>query len=178
MAEEDKKFTQEDMDKLAGKVREEERRKFEAQAATDKKALETQLADATSKLQDLDKAKVTAADADKILTDLEAGLLAKIPEEKRTLVPDSLSKADKVRFILKNEAHLYGTTTPPAAPAAGNPPGTPPATPPPEKGNKETLPDKFPDGSPFTFEGMNRFASTQPEAYQKYRREGGKLPKS
>lgn len=60
------------------------------------------------------------------ITETLTAKLAAIPEERRGLIPDSLTPAEQLRYIAKNEALLVGKPVPsPVSLTSGTPPSKP-----------------------------------------------------
>lgn len=111
--------------------------KEQTEAATAK----AELAATVEKLKTLEGATQTAAEREKLIEEVHAGLLKEIPDDKKGLVSPKLSKEDQIRFMQTNKALLFG-----GAPPVPTPPPSDRRQPAVAKGEMKNLSD-FP-GTP------------------------------
>lgn len=154
-----KAFSQDDVDRIVETRLSRERSKYEAQLADAEKA-KAEAATLSEKLKTLDTLSATAAEKDKLIEEVHAGLLSGIPEELRGLIPDTLSKADAIRYIQKNKAHLF--------PPTGNAEPKPLATP----SNPSDPVAKATNGAlPNGYKSLTEFATRDPRGFSKWDKE-------
>ena len=122
-----KVFDQGDVDRIVEQRLARERSKYERELADAEKA-KADIAALNDKLKTLETLSATAAEKDKLIEEVHAGLLNEIPEDLRSLVPSELPKESQIRYITKNKARLFnGAATKEEAVSKPNSPpdGTP-----------------------------------------------------
>ena len=102
---EEKKFTQQQMNEIISTRVNEVKSKFADYDALKEKAIKVDAlnTDVAKKTEDLNKVNET-------LTTTYNSLLEKIPEDKRTLIPDELTVSQKLSYISKNMAILISNS--------------------------------------------------------------------
>jgi hypothetical protein len=133
MADEPKTVTLAEVTKEHPELQTELNAKFEERAARGKEAgrkeaeaefapIKSEFEKSKEKLAELDTAKKAAQEAAETVATALAGLLEGVPEAKRSLIPDDLKDAAKIRYIQKNRAFLMENS------AAAPPPVTIPGS--------------------------------------------------
>ena len=121
-----KLFDEQEVNRIVEQRLARERSKNEQALAEAEKA-KAELAALNDKVKTLETLSATAAEKDKLIEEVHAGLLAEIPEDLRSLVPSELSKDAQIRYITKNKARLFNATT--IAAAVAKPESKPDETP-------------------------------------------------
>ena len=153
-------MTQREFDeKLQERLARDRRARGEEIKTAEEKAAEmkAKLEEATKTIETLKQTSATVEEVDKVLKEVHAGLLEGIPEEKRTLVPESLSLAEQVKFINRNKAHLFSEEMPVKFPK----------TPDSDRITPEGKASDIPGG----YQNVVEFAKSDPMGYAKWRKE-------
>lgn len=115
-----KTFTQEEVNQIVQSRLAKEKDKYK-----DYDSLKSQVAEYEKTKEQLSRLENEANNYNKLLEEVYESLILEVAEDKRTLIPEELSLADKIKYISKNKSiltHLPAPATPPREP---NPKGEP-----------------------------------------------------
>lgn len=111
MSDEDKKFTQAELDSHIEARLARERTKHDNEIKTLRESFAGEKAPLETKIAELESFKGTVAEKDKIYEDLHTGFINSLPDDKKKLIPESLPKHEQVKHILNNKEFFLGASS-------------------------------------------------------------------